>query len=165
MDDLRRHIFVIQNKLHRRALSHEHHQKGNVAAGIGQQQRGGGGAAGGPAHGEAGGNGLPGSDVRPLLHHLVHGGADVAQGRRGEHRQMLDLKQLQRAPEFTEALAGAVDAVPGQPPVLHISRQPRHDLLFEQDLKARLVHVIDRQTDAVGAHVDQRVFHRYSSPK
>jgi hypothetical protein len=44
-------------------------------------------------------------------------------------------------------------------PCSHISGETRHDLLPEQDLKRCLIHVIDCQPDAVGAHIDQRVLH------
>ena len=77
LHNFRRHILVVQHQLHRCALGHKNHQQGNVASGVGQQQRGGGGATGGSPYGEAGGNGLTGADIRLLLHHLVNCRADI----------------------------------------------------------------------------------------
>ena len=81
MDDLRGHIFVVENVVQGGALGHEHHEQGHIAPGVCQQQGGGHGAHGGPAHVHAGAHRLPPGEVGPLLHHLVDGGGDV-------HRQI-----------------------------------------------------------------------------
>lgn len=64
VDDLRRHILVVQDVVNRGALGHEDHEQGDVAAGVGEEQGGGHGAHGGPAHVEAGAGGPPASSGR-----------------------------------------------------------------------------------------------------
>ena len=81
VDDFGGDVLVIENVDHRRALSHEDHEKSHVAPGVGQQEGGGHGAHGGPAHIHAGAHRLTPADVGALLHHLVYRRADV-------HRQI-----------------------------------------------------------------------------
>ena len=77
MDDLRRHVLVVQDVVHRGALGHKDHEQGDIAPGVGEQQGGGHGAHGGPAHVDAGLGGLLPVQVGALLHHLVDGGGDI----------------------------------------------------------------------------------------
>ena len=77
MDDLRRHIFVVQDVPDGGALSHKDHQQGHKAAGISQKKGRGHGAHGGPAHVHSGAHRIPAGDVGAFIHHLVHRRADV----------------------------------------------------------------------------------------